>query len=292
MLPASLSLTSAEPRVLENPLPGYTRLFYLPQVDSTNTYAAALLKDSAEELGQLSVCVSMDQRAGKGRLDRTWQAPAGTCLATTIIARPAQGEHPLVLEQYPWATLIAALAVHQTWILLRVKAGIKWPNDVMMSDKKGCGILAQLVHEDDGSYALCIGVGQNLLMTEDQLPVENATSVLIESGTAYEPERVLKIFLTIFENFWNAFVQQGLDAELSEEFGDYEGYTLRELITERMQTIGRRVRVILPEGERYGLAVGLGAGGQLLVEHDGGERVEYSAADVEHVRAVDGSYSS
>ena len=154
---------------------------------------------------------------------------------------------------------------------------MKWPNDVLLGDKKVAGILVERVETARGPAAV-VGIGLNVSLTEDELPVPTATSLLLDSGA--EPDRTA-LLITVL-----ATLQEAFDAW--EAGGDLGGMRLAESYVAACTTIGREVRVELPGGESLqGTATGVDPGGRLLVEVDG-QRTAVAAGDVVHVRLADG----
>ncbi len=129
---------------------------------STNLEAARQAIEGAAE----GVCVvAAEQTAGRGRLQREWVSPKNAGLYFSIILRP-QFEQSV----WPLLTLMAAIAVHDALLdSCALKTDIKWPNDIMVNDKKLCGILAETVETPRGR-AVVLGIGINL--TKDSFPPE------------------------------------------------------------------------------------------------------------------------
>lgn len=129
---------------------------YLPQVGSTNDEAARWIAQSAPNM---SLVLTDEQTAGRGRSGRTWIAPAGSSLIFSLILHPQQlGAHLL-----PRLTALGALAVEET---LRnyydLPAQIKWPNDVLVHRQKVCGVLTEAQWDEDQVKALILGIGINV----------------------------------------------------------------------------------------------------------------------------------
>ncbi len=165
----------------------------------------------------------------------------------------------LPAARWPWLPLWGGLAVVRA---LREQAGIdamlKWPNDVLVGDRKVCGVLAEVPVPG----ALVLGIGLNVSTRVDELPHAEATSLALEQATTTDRDTLLRAVL------------RTLTAVLREQ--PVEHY--RALCS----TIGRQVRVELPDGRSAaGLAEAVDDGGRLVV---GGEA--YSVGDVVHVRAV------
>ena len=159
---------------------GYSTVCVLEYTGSTNDDARQVLTDPnpsvREQLGELSVFATDDQRAGHGRLDRAWVTPPGTALAATVVVRPHAGiGQGLAPENYHWLTLIMGLSVREVLRELGVDCDLKWPNDLIAGGKKCCGVLAQLILEPAGtnpagtaatSMSVLVGAGINLNMLE------------------------------------------------------------------------------------------------------------------------------
>ena len=173
------------------------------------------------------------------------------------------------------AALLTGYAVDKALKASGVEAGVKWPNDVIVGDKKVAGILVERIDTPDGPAAV-IGVGINVGLTADELPVPTATSLEIELGRPVDRTDVLVEAL-------NA-IREAVDAwELG---GDDSGMRLHASYAAACVTVGQDVRVDLPDGSVLeGHAVQIDPAGQLVVESDG-RRVPVSAGDVVHVRAV------
>ncbi len=261
------------------PLQGYPRSAAvsprLQVIESTGSTNADLLKAAAaspEQWPHLSVMLTTDQRAGRGRLDRTWTAPPGTGLAVSVLVRvpdlpvPARG----------WIPLIAGAAMTRA-VLDQLRgtghrAGLKWPNDVLLDGGKVSGILAEVVpgHPE----AVVIGVGVNTRMARADLPVETATSFLAV-GLEVDEDRLLADYLVALDAQLSALAAAHGDAAAAGVLGEIE-----TLCT----TIGSEVVVSLPDGTQlHGRAERIDREGRLVVLA-GEVETAVSAGDVVHVR--------
>lgn len=212
-------------------------------VDSTNAY---LLASAAAGAAEGLVAVADEQLAGRGRLGRTWVAPRGAALLVSVLLRPA-----LPPERLHLVTLAAALALLDA--LPGAGAEVKWPNDVVVADRKLAGILAEA-----GRGAVVVGMGCNV--RGDWFPRE-----LRAVATAVDVDR--EELLVGWLRAYDARLDR-LDGVLADA-------------SARSATIGRRVRVQLAHEVFEGTARGLTDEGFLLV----GERV-VTAGDVVHLRPV------
>src|SRR5918993_1381736 len=243
------------------PLQGYPRsagvsprLQVAESTDSTNADLVRAAAAAPEQWPHLSVILTTDQRAGRGRLDRTWTAPPGTGLAVSVLVRVPG----LRMESRGWIPLIAGAAMTRAVIdQLRGtghSAGLKWPNDVLLDGGKLSGILAEVVpgHPD----AVVIGAGVNTRMTRADLPVETATS-FAATGLEADEDRLLATYLAALDEQLAALTLAGGDAAASGVLGEGEA-----LCT----TLGSEVVVTLPDGTRLaGRAQRIDPSGRLVV---------------------------
>ncbi|MFL6001173.1 MAG: biotin--[acetyl-CoA-carboxylase] ligase [Nocardioides sp.] len=213
------------------------------------------------------VLVAEHQTAGRGRLDRAWETPARAALTFSVLLRPR-----VPASEWPWLPLLAGHALAIALREAEVPAGLKWPNDVLVGERKIAGILLERVDSHDGAAAV-LGIGLNVSTTEAELPVDTATSIALATGSAPDRTELLARVLGRLADEYDAW--QAAEGSTRTE-------TLRAAYTEACVTIGREVRVELPGGEvRTGTARGIDSGGRLVV--DG---FAVGAGDVVHVRRV------
>lgn len=267
-------------------LPSFSRTIILDAVGSTNAYASQQLAladaVTARGWGELSLVATADQQSGRGRLDRVWTAPAGSALAVSFVVRPhANPAYRVPPHQLHWLTQLLALATTDTLRRYSVQPSIKWPNDILIGEKKCCGILSQLVSEPGGHYSVILGIGLNLNMTAEQLPVKTATSLRVETGHTVNLEEVLSHVAETFAQFARAF----FTAEADPTRPLLGGLSLRERLYQSMSTLGKEVTVHLPGDQQvHGTAVDLGEDGEIMVRLSSGETASYSVGDVVHLR--------
>lgn len=256
----------------------WTALDVVATTGSTNVdLLARVAADAAAPEGQ--VLVAEEQTAGRGRLGRTWTSAPCASLTYSVLLRPAA----VPASRRGWLSLLAGVAVASAVHSVTagdsrgsVAAVLKWPNDVLVGERKLAGILAE--QSPDGS-AVVVGTGINVATPAGALPVSPAglpaTSLAIE-GASVSRETLLLEVLGEFERWYAAFradpdpVRTGL----------LDAY--RPLCA----TLGRSVRVELPVGRFVtGVARDIDPDGRLLVADDSGSRpMAISAGDVIHVR--------
>lgn len=256
-------------------------LHVLDSARSTNDELVARAKQGT--LAEFTTVATLNQTEGRGRLGREWVTPAGKALAVSVLLKPTAPS-----EAWGWIPLLAGAAMTRAVARLVPEApvSLKWPNDVLITEdgaeRKVSGVLSELV----GDGEVVVGVGVNLTMSEDELPVPDATSLALSGaqGSAEElADAALAAFLTELREGWAALEAEGGDAGAS---------GLRIAVTELCGTLGREVRVELPGGiEHVGTAVGVDASGHLLVGAPRGvdsasdaDVVTVAAGDVTHLR--------
>ena len=238
------------------------RFEYVNQTGSTNTDLVAAAAASPSEYPHLSVLVAGSQTAGRGRTGRAWVSPAGKSLSISVLVRP-QGWSP---ENFGWLPLVAGVAMRRAIqsALPERSVGLKWPNDVQVNGLKISGILSELLPAATG---VVIGAGVNLTLEKSELPIEAATSLLLE-GSNISPDDFLLSYLSAL-------------AELVTDFDEVPG-----IVRTDCSTIGQNVRAIFPDSsEAIGLAGGIDDSGRLLISVAGeNQLLAVSAADIQHLR--------
>lgn len=237
------------------------------EVSSTNTVVAERARAGAPEG---LVVAAEHQTAARGRLDRTFTAPPGAALLFSVLLRPTAPT-----RSWPWLPLLAGYAVAKALRAHGYDAGVKWPNDVLIDDHKLVGILVERVETPAGPAAV-VGIGINVSLTADELPVPTATSLALVSGSAPDRTQLLVDVLSALRESYDAW-QAG---------GDLGGMRLLESYSAACVTLGRDVRVELPGGDTLvGRAAEIDPGGRLVVDGPDG-KVAVGAGDVIHVRPV------
>ena len=237
------------------------------ETDSTNLWIKRLAKEGASE-GTLALAVF--QSAGRGRLGRSWDVPEGTSVMMSILLRPK------FEPQYaPTLTLVMGMAVAKAVKNLGFDVSIKWPNDVVVSHKKICGILTEMgVRDGKIDYAV-IGVGINVNIKEfPEEMADKATSLYLESGKEFDRSQIPGLVMEAFEEYYEKFAATCDLSGLKEE---YESI---------LANYNQPVRVLAKEPYE-GVARGITDGGELLVEKTDGTIVAVSAGEV----SVRGLYS-
>ncbi|MFZ4107386.1 MAG: biotin--[acetyl-CoA-carboxylase] ligase [Candidatus Planktophila sp.] len=231
----------------------YWRVSVVELTTSTQSDLIDLVTRGRAQVGD--VIVAEFQSAGRGRLTRTFEAPAGSALLFSIYIKPSRPQ-----MDWGWIPLIAGVSVAQS--LPSVDARVKWPNDILIDNKKISGLIAQVV--GDG---IVIGIGINVGMSIEELPVPQATSLAIEGSVNTSRNALLTDLLTIFEKNFTTW-----DKGSNEISGTYEALSA---------TLGREIEVHYPDGRiESGTAASISPSGELVLA-DG---VHVLAADIIHLR--------
>ncbi|GHB45808.1 biotin--[acetyl-CoA-carboxylase] ligase [Streptomyces cirratus] len=259
----------------------WSSLEVVSSTGSTNTDLAA----RAGELGEGAVLVAEEQSAGRGRLDRSWVAPARSGLFFSVLLKPGPG---VPEERWGWLTLLAGVA---TATGLSRAAGVdtalKWPNDLLVSvegeERKAGGILSERVpggpsRAGGSGGGVVVGIGLNVTLTEDELPVDTAGSLALAKATVTDREPLLKAVLRSLEQWYEAWRAAG---------GDPAASGLQETYAAGCATLGRHVRADLPGGRTItGTAEAVDTDGRLVIRTAQDERLAVGAGDVVHLRSV------
>jgi len=245
------------------------RILYYPSVGSTNDVARTLAVAGAPEG---IVVLADEQTAGRGRRGRRWLAPAGTCLLFSLLLHP-----PLAPHQCQRLTMACSLALAEsverhTGLAL----GLKWPNDLLASNKKVGGILTELgIQGERLEYAIVgIGLNVNLDFTAPEVAFlrDQATSLAQEMGAPVAREPLLACILNRLEARYLALC---------------DGWSPRQEWTARLVTLNQQVVLSGPGGELEGWAEGVDQDGALLLRLEDGRVVRVLAGDVS-LRPVEG----
>ena len=240
-----------------------------PEVDSTNRVAADLARGGAPDG---VVVVADHQTAGRGRRGRSWVAPPGSSLLVSVLLRPGLLRPPDPRAGGPPALTTVACSLAASDAVDEVagfRPALRWPNDLYAGGRKLGGVLAEVV---DGE-AVVLGMGLNLRWPSGVPEPLAGIAVAVEevAGRPVDRDELLAVFLGHLE---------ARDGALASEAGRRQ--TLADY-RDRCETLGRAVRVTLPDGRtRAGVAAGVDDDARLVLDSDGVATV-LSVGDVEHV---------
>jgi BirA family biotin operon repressor/biotin-[acetyl-CoA-carboxylase] ligase len=202
-----------------------------------------------------SLIAAREQTAGRGRSDRKWISAADSNLCFSFFVE-TEAEPMAVLS----LTMAAALAVTERLNALRIPAAPKWPNDVLVDDRKICGILSERIEKQTIPTAgIIVGIGLNVNMTTEEAAAIDrpATSILIESGRAPDPGGILNNLLPLLDYWIEEWRAGGFDR-------------IREPWTRRAGPIGKSLCVHDGPMRKSGTLAGFGDHGELLLQTGNG----------------------
>ncbi|MGW1956705.1 biotin--[acetyl-CoA-carboxylase] ligase [Streptomyces sp. NPDC001920] len=240
---------------------------------STNTDLVALATEG--KAGEGAVLVAEEQTAGKGRLDRNWTAPPRSGLFFSVLLNPAE----VPVTRWGWLPLLTGVAVATGLSRAAgVDTALKWPNDLLVTvggeERKAGGILA----ERAGDAGVVMGVGINVTLRADELPVPQAASLALAGAVSTDRDPLLRGVLRSLEEWYGRWRAAAGDPVVS---------GLQEAYAAGCATLGKVVRAELP-GERAvtGEAVAIDGDGRLVLATGEGVQEPVGAGDIVHLRPV------
>ncbi|MFF2965031.1 biotin--[acetyl-CoA-carboxylase] ligase [Streptomyces sp. NPDC057963] len=248
----------------------------LDVVETTGSTNSDLARRAAEGLAEGAVLIAEEQTAGRGRLDRTWTAPARSGLFFSVLLKP--GGVPV--GRWGWLPLLAGVATATGLARAAgVDTALKWPNDLLVTveseERKAGGILAE--RAGDG---VVVGIGLNVSLRAGELPAPTAGSLALAGAVSTDRETLLRGVLRSLEHWYGQWRAADGDAAAS---------GLREAYAAGCATLGRTVRAQLPGGRTLiGEAVAVDGDGRLILSTDDGLQEPVSAGDIVHLRGVGG----
>jgi BirA family biotin operon repressor/biotin-[acetyl-CoA-carboxylase] ligase len=244
----------------------FTTVRTYAQLDSTNT---ALVEEARSGAPEGLVLVADYQTGGRGRLGRTWRAEPGTALLVSVLLRP-----PLPIDEVPVVLMAAGLAACDgVETAAGFRPGLKWPNDLVVGDRKLAGLLTEATGGGDPGVVLGLGINVGAAAYPAELASE-ATSCEEVASRPVDRGELLVAFLVALESRYSTVLGGGGRAA-----------TLNAYRADSA-TLGRRVRVELTAGRPLeGNARRLADDGQLVVVDDAGAEHLVNVGDVKHLRS-------
>ncbi|MFI1868262.1 biotin--[acetyl-CoA-carboxylase] ligase [Streptomyces jumonjinensis] len=261
--------TTALRRALLRPGGLWTSLEVVPATGSTNS---DLVRETPR--GEGAVLIAEEQTAGRGRLDRVWTAPPRSGIFLSVVLRPGPG---VPVERWGWLPLLAGVAAATGLSRVAgVDMSLKWPNDLLVKvngeERKTGGILAERAGDD----AVVVGIGVNVTLRADELPVPAAGSLALANAVSTDRDPLVRAVLRSLEQWYGRWREAG---------GDPGASGIQEAYAAGCATLGRTVRAELPGGRAVtGEALALDGDGRLVLGLADGERRAISAGDIVHLR--------
>ena len=237
-------------------------IVHFDDIDSTNIKAKELAQKDIEDG---SIIIAEKQTLGSGRFNRKWVSPKGG-LWFTLVLRPN-----IPPNEAPKVTQIAAASVYKTLQDFNINATIKWPNDILLNDKKLCGILAEMKCDMDSVHYLVLGIGMNININEsdfDEAVKPIATSLKIQYNREFKRSEILSLFLNHFENLYNKFINS---LDLSETIS---------ICRDHSNIFGRKAKLITYNNEEIVTCISLSDTGDLIVRDSSGNEKSVLAGEI------------
>lgn len=223
-------------------------IIYFNDIDSTNIKGKELAQKDIEDG---SLIIAERQTLGNGRFNRKWVSPSGG-LWFSLVLRPN-----IPPTEAPKITQIAAASIYKTLIDLNINSTIKWPNDILVNDKKLCGILAEMKCDMDQVHYLILGIGINVNIDEnafDESVKSIATSLKIQFNKQFNRNKILANFLDHFETLYSKFLT---DLDLSETIS---------ICRDHSNIFGKKAKLITYNKEEIVTCISLSDSGDLIVK--------------------------
>lgn len=244
-------------------------LQYYQSIDSTNKKA----KDIAFDEKEGTVLIAEEQLEGKGRMGREWISPKGKGIWMSIILKPKV--EPMAVSKI---TLLGAAAVHKALENMNINSKIKWPNDILINNKKVCGILTEMNCELNMINYVVIGIGINVNLNDNDIPEElkhKATSIKISQGGEIDRKKLVGNILNEFEKLYIPFREKG------------NAKRAIDICRANSAIIDKEVKVIQGEEVKIGKVIDLNENGELMVELGNGHVENIFSGEIS-IRGIDG----
>lgn len=221
---------------------------WFDRLPSTNAYMKECFYQNSPPVNG-TVFATRDQTAGRGRSERRWVSAPDTNLCFSLFV---ETDCPLI--EVPSSTMAAALGITDFLNGRNIAAAPKWPNDVLVGNRKICGILSERV-EAAAARGIIVGIGLNVNMTSEEADAIDrpATSMLIESGNAGDLSQTLEELLPFLEHWIGEWKSGGFSS-------------LRNIWTEKAGPIGKPLKVHDGALHKEGTLAGYGNHGELLLQ--------------------------
>jgi len=234
-------------------------IYYFPKLDSTNIFAKEKASLGIKGVSEGTVIIAEEQSTGKGRLGRKWFSPKGGIWLSIIL-------FPRLLPSYiPRITLVTAVAVMKAIeICTQIKTQIKWPNDILVNEKKVCGILTEMNAELDLINWVVVGVGINANIDYQNFPrdIQQKTTSLKEIGKKeISRVRLVQIFFKEFEKYYEILKRK----EFSFILREWKIYS---------HTLGKKIKIDIGDQIISGEVIDINEIGALILKKKDGKLVE------------------
>jgi len=234
-------------------------IYYFPELKSTNIIAKEKALHRAEGINEGTLIIAERQSAGKGRLGRKWFSPLGGIWLSVILYPQLP---PFYIPRITLMTVVAAVKAIK--MCTQIELQIKWPNDILINEKKVCGILTEMSAELDIINWVVVGIGINANIDLRDFPEdiqENTISLKEASGKEISRVKLAQTFLQEFEKYYDKLKRK----EFSSILREWKLYS---------HTLGRKIRVDMGERIITGEAVDINEEGALVLKKEDGELIK------------------
>lgn len=230
------------------------------EIDSTSTYC----KNNSYELVEGSLIICEIQTSGRGRFSKVWDHPNGN-IAMSIILKPK-----IDISKISKITQVCASAIYEALKEVGIKTKIKWPNDLVIENKKICGILTELKIEKENDISVVVGIGLNansdMLDFSDDIN-QTITSIYMETEKKINRNVLIAIILNKFEIFYNEFINDNFNISL-------------DICRKNSNLIGRYVYLINDGDNLRAKAIDIGLEGELILMNEDGKEFSIKSGEV------------
>ncbi|MEG0180246.1 MAG: biotin--[acetyl-CoA-carboxylase] ligase [Terrisporobacter sp.] len=241
-------------------------IIHLSTIDSTNDY----LKRIGNQENHGTVVISEEQTKGKGRLGRQWESSAGEGIWMSILLKP-----DMVPYKAPFITLITGVAIVNALSKLNINVNIKWPNDIIINNKKICGILTELSAEIERINYIVVGVGINVKNMNFPSDLDKKATSLYKEKYIVSRVDIVKGILDEFENLYDDYIENN------------NKETVLDLCRQYSNIINKEVYMIKGEEKELVTCIDINNEGNLLVKDSEGQIKEIISGEVS-IRGIKG----
>lgn len=246
------------------------KIIHYDSIESTNTKAKELASNGLDEG---TVIISEEQTEGRGRLGRSWTSPKSRGIWMSLVLRP-----DILPTEATKLTQIAAAAVCKSIREIGINTFIKWPNDIILNNKKVCGILTEISAELNMVNFIVIGIGINANIDDNEFP-EEIRSIATSLKNAFNKEINRKeLTARILNNFESLYLELIDNNSIKKSIGICKDSSI---------LLGKEIRIIYRDREESGIAIDLTDQGELLVKYNNGDIEKIISGEVS-VRGVNG----
>lgn len=239
------------------------KIIHKSSLTSTQHLAHQLARENAPHG---TIVIADEQTEGKGRMNRPWHSSKNKGIWMSIILRPE-----ILPYLAPQMTLLTATVVAEVLDKQGIKPQIKWPNDLLINQKKTAGILTEMQAEQDQIQYIVIGLGMNVNHSSEEIPVElreRATSLYLEDKRERSIKDLIQQILLKFESAYDHYIVNGFP-EVKKNWESY-GYK-----------IGQEIKINTMKKSWFAKFNGIAEDGALLIENDEGEIKKMYSAEIE-----------